>query len=460
MSERPLLIIVLAAGKGTRMKSAFPKVLHRVGGRSLLGHVLATASAAGGDRLAVVVGPDMEAVEREARLFAPEARTFVQPNQRGTGDAVLAAKAAIEGQSGDVLVVFGDTPFLTPETLIEARRALSNGAGIAVVGFEAADPTGYGRILLAGDGSIASIREEKDATREERKVTLCNSGVIGFRGEGMLEILSAVTNENAKGEYYLTDAVEVGRAKGVHAVSVLGNEAEMLGINDRAQLAAAERTFQERMRARLMADGVTLVAPETVHFSYDTKIGRDVVIEPFVVIGPGVTIGDNVIIHSFSYMIGKDAKSRKGTAIADKAELGPFSRLRPGASIGESAHVGNFVEVKNANLEKGAKANHLAYIGDGRVGEATNIGAGTIFCNYDGFNKHWTDVGAGAFVGSNTSLVAPVKVGDGAYIGSGSVISRDVAPDSLALERSKQEEKPEWAARFRQLMARRKKAKS
>jgi bifunctional UDP-N-acetylglucosamine pyrophosphorylase/glucosamine-1-phosphate N-acetyltransferase len=460
MSQRPLLIIVLAAGQGTRMKSALPKVLHRVGGRSILGHVLATASAAGGSRLAVVVGPEMEAVGHEARTQAPEVEIHVQPRQRGTADAVLAARAVIEQHAGDVLVVFGDTPFLRPETLAQARQALSAGAGLAVVGFKAQDPTGYGRLLLAGDGSVAAIREEKDATPEERTVTLCNSGVIGFRGDRMLEVLSAVRNNNAKSEYYLTDVVAIGRAKGINCVHVLGSEAEMLGINDRAQLAGAERIFQERMRTRFMAEGVTLISPETLYVSYDTQIGRDTVIEPFVVIGPGVTIGDNVWIRAYTHLIGTDAKSRKGIEIASGAEIGPFSRLRPGASIGESAHVGNFVEVKNASLEKGAKANHLSYIGDGRVGEAANIGAGTIFCNYDGFNKHRTDVGAGAFVGSNTSLVAPVKIGEGAYIGSGSVITRDVAPNALALERSKQDEKPGWAAKYRQLMARRKKQKS
>ena len=460
MSERPLLIVVLAAGKGTRMKSAVPKVLHRVGGRSLLGHVLAAASAAGGSRMAVVVGPDMEAVGEEARSFAPDADTFVQPVQRGTGDAVLAARPAIESHRGDVLVVLGDTPFLTSETLIRARQALSGEAGIAVVGFEARDPAGYGRLLRDADGSVGAIREEKEASAEERKVTLCNSGVIGFRGERMLEILGTIRNDNAKGEYYLTDAVEIGRQQGVKSIAVTAGEDEVLGINDRAQLADAERIFQDRMRRHFMAEGVTLIAPETVFFSHDTRIGRDVVIEPFVVIGPGVVIGDAVQIRAFIHLTGSDAKSKKGIRISSKAEIGPFSRMRPGASIGEGAHIGNFVEVKNSSLEAGAKANHLAYIGDGRVGAAANIGAGTIFCNYDGFNKHPTDVGAGAFIGSNTSLVAPVRIGDGAYIGSGSVITRDVAPDALALERAKQEEKPEWAAKFRQIMLRRKKAKS
>ncbi len=276
----------------------------------------------------------------------------------------------------------------------------------------------------------------------------------------MLEILSAIKNDNAKSEYYLTDAVEIGRSKGVRSVYVTGAEQETLGINDRAQLATAERIFQDRARAKLMAEGVTMIAPETVFVSHDTRIGQDVVIEPFVVIGPGVTIGDNVQIRAFTHLTGIDAKSKKGVAIGARAEIGPYSRLRPGASIGDDAHVGNFVEVKNASLEKGAKANHLAYIGDGRVGEKANIGAGTIFCNYDGFNKHHTDVGAGAFVGSNSSLVAPIKIGDGAYVGSGSVITRDVAPDALAVERAKQEEKPEWAAKYRQLMARRKKSRS
>lgn len=460
MSERPLLIIVLAAGKGTRMKSAVPKVLHQVAGRSLLGHVLAAASTAGGSKLAVVVGPSMDSVGREAAAHVPTAQMFLQPDQLGTADAVRAARPAIESHRGDVLVVLGDTPLLTVETLRRARQALSEESGMVVVGFEARDPSGYGRLLRDPQGHLVAIREHKDATEAERKVTLCNSGVMGFRSEHMLEILDEIGNANAKGEYYLPDAIEIGRRKGVRAAVVVGSEEEMLGINDRGQLAVAERIYQDRLRAQAQAEGVTLVAPETVYLSYDTVMGRDVTIEPFVVIGPGVRIGDNVLVRAFSHMVGADAKSSKGISIADRAEVGPFTRMRPGARIGEAAHVGNFVEVKNASLEKGAKANHLAYIGDGRVGEAANIGAGTIFCNYDGFNKHHTDVGAGAFVGSNSSLVAPVKIGDGAYVGSGSVITRDVSADALALERAKQEEKPEWAAKFRQLMLRRRKARS
>ncbi|MEZ5923425.1 MAG: bifunctional UDP-N-acetylglucosamine diphosphorylase/glucosamine-1-phosphate N-acetyltransferase GlmU [Hyphomicrobiaceae bacterium] len=460
MSERSLLIVALAAGKGTRMKSAVPKVLHQVGGRSLLGHVLSAASAAGADKLAVVVGPGMEAVGVEAGRFVPGAATFVQERQLGTGDAVLAARAAIESHRGDVLVVLGDTPFLTTETLVKARRALAGDAGIAVVGFEARDPTGYGRLLQDGDGSILAIREEKEATDAERSIRLCNSGVIGFRSERMFEILSAIRNDNAKGEYYLTDAIEIGRSKGVRAVAVLGDETEMLGINDRAQLAAAERIFQDRRRADFMADGVTMIAPETVYVAYDTVIGRDVVIEPFVVLGPGVSIADNVHVKSFTYLVGKDAKSDKGIVLGDESEIGPFTRMRPGTTVGEGAHVGNFVELKNSTLGPGAKASHLAYLGDGRVGAKANIGAGTIFCNYDGYNKHVTEIGEGAFVGSNTSLVAPVRIGAGAYVGSGSVITRDVGPDALALERAKQEERPDWARKFRQVMARRKSAKS
>lgn len=460
MSDRELLIVVLAAGKGTRMKSDVPKVLHHVAGRSLLGHVLAAASSAGGSRMAVVVGPAMDTVAKDVAVQAPGAQVFVQPDQLGTADAVRAARPAIESHRGDVLVVLGDTPLLTTETLKRARQALAGDAGMVVVGFTAANPFGYGRLLRDADGTLLAIREEKEASEAERKVTLCNSGVMGFRAEHMLTILDEIRNDNAKGEYYLTDAIEIGRRKGVSAKVVEGSEEEVLGINDRAQLGVAERIYQDRLRARAQAEGATLIAPETVFLSYDTKIGRDVTIEPFVVIGPGVTIGDTVQIRAFTHMVGTDAKSKKGAVVSDKAEIGPYTRLRPGASLGEGVHVGNFVEVKNASLEKGAKANHLAYIGDGRVGEAANIGAGTIFCNYDGFNKHHTDVGAGAFVGSNSSLVAPVKIGDGAYVGSGSVITKDVAPDALALERAKQEEKPEWAAKWRQLMARRKKAKT
>ena len=460
MPERALLIVVLAAGKGTRMKSAVPKVLHPIGAKSLLGHVLKAAAGAGAASIAVVVGPDMDQVATEARAEAPGVQVFVQAQQLGTGNAVLAARPVLENHNGDVIVLFGDTPLIRAETIAAARDRLDRGADTVVVGFEPASPFGYGRILQGSDGEVLAIREEKDATPAEQTVGFCNSGIMGFRGERLLEILGRIGNGNAKGEYYLTDAIEIARGLGLSAKAVKASADEVLGINDRAQLAAAEALFQTRMRAKAMENGASLVAPETVYFSHDTVLGEDVRVEPFVVFGPGVTVADRVIIQSFSHLTGTDRKLKTGTRIGEGAEIGPFSRLRPGADIGRDAHIGNFVEVKNVKVEDGAKANHLSYLGDGRVGKGANIGAGTIFCNYDGFNKHFTDVGASAFIGSNSSLVAPVKIGDGAFIGSGSVITRDVAPDALALERSQQDERPQWAAKFRQLMARRKAAKA
>lgn len=443
-----LLSIVLAAGKGTRMKSALPKVLHPVGGLSLIGHVLKLAAKVGSERLAVVIGPGMENVRKEATKAAPGAAVFVQHNQMGTADAVLAAREALAGHAGDVVILYGDTPLIRSETIERMRAALDAGANVAVLGFEAADPTGYGRLLTAADGRLLAIREEKDATDAERRIKLCNSGVLAFRCPDVLSILTRIGNANAKGEYYLTDAVEIAGRDGLKAVAVACSEEEVLGINSRDQLAAAEAVFQRRARAQAMADGATLIDPATVWFSHDTQVGRDVTIEPNVFFGPGVTIEDNVSILANCHLT--QARVREG------ARLGPFARLRPGADIGPDAHIGNFVEVKNAVLERGAKANHLAYVGDARVGSGANIGAGTIFCNYDGFNKHHSEIGAGAFVGSNSSLVSPVKVGEGAYIGSGSVITKDIPANSLALERAEQRVIPGWAEKFRTLMGRKK----
>ena len=448
MGTAPLLIIVLAAGKGTRMKSQTPKVMHAVAGRSLLAHVLATAAAAGATKLAVVVGPDMPAVCAEVARVAPAAVLFEQANQRGTADAALAAGPALAGHTGDVLVMFADTPLIRPATIARLIAALDGGAQVAVLGFEAADPTGYGRLVTDAGGALLAIREHNDASASERAIRLCNSGVMAFRTGDLAGLLGRIAPNNAKGEYYLTDAVALLREAGAKAATVACAEDEVLGVNSRAHLAAAEAVFQARARAHAMAEGATLIAPDTVWFSHDTTIGRDVIIEPNVVFGPGVTIDDDVRINAHCHI--------EGARIARGARIGPFARLRPGADLGPDVHIGNFVEVKNAKLERGAKANHLAYLGDGRVGAKANIGAGTIFCNYDGFNKHFTDVGAGAFVGSNSSLVAPVKIGDGAFVGSGSVITRDVAADALALERAEQEERPGWAAKFRALMQKRK----
>ncbi len=448
MSARPLLVVVLAAGQGTRMKSSLPKVLHKIGGRSMLGHVLDVAKQIGGDKLAVVVGPGMEVVRKEAEVQAPGASVFVQQSQRGTADAVLAAREALAGHSGDVLVLYADTPLLPAEALKALLARLDTGAAIAVLGFDAADPTGYGRLLTDGDGWLTAIREHKDATEAERDVRLCNSGVMAFRVDDVLGVLARIGNDNAKGEFYLTDAVEIARRDGARAAVVTCAEDDVLGVNSRDQLAVAEGIFQKRARAAVMREGATLIAPETIWLSFDTKIGRDVLIEPNVFFGPGVVVEDGVEIKANCHF--------ERAHIGRNARIGPFARLRPGAELGPDVHIGNFVEVKNVKLGAGAKANHLSYLGDGSVGAGANIGAGTIFCNYDGFNKARTEVGEGAFVGSNTSLVAPVTIGAGAYIGSGSVITKNVADDSLALERSSQEERPGWAAKFRAMMSKRK----
>ncbi len=441
------LTIVLAAGKGTRMKSQLPKALHQIGGRSLLGHVLAASRAAIAGNVAVVVGPDMASVAAEADAQAPGARTFLQAGQQGTADAVLAAREAI-AEGGDVFVLFCDTPLIRSETLGRMQAALDTGAHVAVLGFEAQDPTGYGRLLTSADGELLAIREHNDATEEERAVRLCNSGVMAFRVGDLNGLLDQIDANNAKGEYYLTDAIELARKAGLKAVAVASDEEELLGVNDRRQLAVAEGVFQSRMRDQAMIEGATLIAPETVWFSHDTRIGRDCIIEPNVFFGPGVEIADNVVIRANSHI--------EGARIGAGARIGPFARLRPGAELGADVHIGNFVEVKNVAMGQGSKANHLAYLGDGSVGAKANIGAGTIFCNYDGFFKHRTEIGDGAFVGSNSALVAPVKIGDGAFVGSGSVISRDVPADALSLERNEQVTHAGWAEKFRTLMKRRK----
>ena len=450
MTELPLLIVVLAAGKGVRMRSEIPKVLHAIAGRSMLAHVLAGARAAGAARLALVVAPGMEAVRAEAAKVAPGIDIFEQATQAGTGHAVLAARPALERHKGDVIVLFADTPLVEPATLRRLIEALDGGAQIAALGFEAEDAKGYGRLIVDPDGRVEAIREDRDASDAERRIGLCNAGAMAFRVPDLAGLLGRIGNHNAKNEYYLTDVVALAAADGMITRPIACAAEEALGVNSREQLAAAEAVFQARARRRAMEQGATLVAPDTVWLSFDTVIGRDVIIEPNVFFGPGVVVEDGAHIMANCHMV--------GAHIGKSARVGPFARFRPGTNIGARARVGNFVEVKNAKLETGAKANHLSYIGDGRVGEGANIGAGTIFCNYDGFNKHFTDVGNGAFVGSNSSLVAPVKIGDGAYIGSGSVISKDVAPDALALERSTQEQRLGWAARFRAVMGRRKKS--
>ena len=450
MTDRPLLIVILAAGKGTRMKSALPKVLHPIAGRPMLGHVMDLAEQAGAQRLAVVVGPGQADVRQLVTATTPGAALHEQASQLGTADAVKAARASLAAHAGDVLVLFADTPLFRVETIIAVRKALAAGADVAVVAFEAADPTGYGRVVTDAEGRPTAIREEKDASAAERIIRLCNAGVMGFRGQHLPALLDAVKAENAKGEYYLTDTIALARGRGLATALLTCPEEDVLGVNARDQLAAAEAIWQRRARFAAMQGGVTMTAPETVWLSHDTRLGRDVTIEPNVFFGPGVTVEDDVEILANCHF--ERAVIRKG------ARVGPFARLRPGADLGPDVHVGNFVEVKNVVMEAGAKANHLTYLGDGRVGPKANIGAGTIFCNYDGFAKHKTEIGAGAFVGSNTSLVAPVKVGDGAYIGSGSVITKNVPAGALALERAEMEVREGWATKFRTMMARRKKA--
>jgi len=437
--ERTCLAIVLAAGEGTRMRSARPKALHAVAGRSLLAHVLEAVRMAGGTTAAVVIGPGADAVGAEARRFLPDADIFVQAERRGTAHAVLAAKGAIARGADDVLIIFADTPMIRPHTLIRMRAALAAGAAIVVLGFRPKDPAGYGRLVLEG-GELVGIREELDASPAERALGLCNGGLMAFAGPTALAILTQIGNDNRKGEYYLTDAIAIARAMGLKAVVIETEEDDVRGINTKAQLAETEAALQQRLRQAAMEAGVTLVAPETVFLAADTTFGRDVVVEPFVVFGEGVTVEDNAVIRSFCHL--DQAHVGKG------AVVGPYARLRPGARLEQDVHIGNFVEIKEALIEAGAKANHLSYIGDATVGAGANVGAGTITCNYDGVAKHRTEIGKGAFIGSNSALVAPVKIGDGAYIGSGSVITHDVPADALAVARGRQAVKEGWALRW------------
>jgi bifunctional UDP-N-acetylglucosamine pyrophosphorylase / glucosamine-1-phosphate N-acetyltransferase len=445
MTARSSLTVVLAAGEGTRMRSGLAKVLHPVAGRSLLAHVLDAAPKGTAAALAVVIAPDHGSVADEVRRIRPDAAVFVQHERLGTAHAVLAAREAIARGADDLLVAFGDTPLISSETFERLRAPLRNGAALAVLGFRAADPTGYGRLLLEGE-HLVDIREHADASPEERNITLCNAGVMAFDGKKALGILQKIGNANRKSEYYLVDAVAIVREEGLEAVVIETSEDEVRGINTKAQLAEAEAVMQARLRKSALEAGVTLIAPETVYLAADTKFGKDVTIEPFVVIGPGVTIDDGAVIHSFSHIV--------QSSIGKSALVGPFARMRPGTSLGDGAKIGNFVETKASTLEAGVKVNHLSYIGDTHVGENSNIGAGTITCNYDGFGKHKTTIGKGAFVGTNSSLVAPVRIGNGAYIGSGSVITRDVPADALAVERSPQNNREGGAKRYREMKTR------
>jgi bifunctional UDP-N-acetylglucosamine pyrophosphorylase/glucosamine-1-phosphate N-acetyltransferase len=442
MKPRSCLAIVLAAGEGTRMRSARPKVLHSIAGRSLLAHVLAAVAEAGVTATAVVVGPGQDDVAAAAKRLVPDAATFVQEERRGTAHAVLAAKSAIGKGPDDILIVYGDTPLIRPQTLSRLRAPLAKGAAVAVLGFRPADPAGYGRLIMAGDELVA-IREEADASAGERAITLCNGGIMALAGANALAILERIGDHNRKREFYLTDAVEIARGMKLRAVTVEVEEDDVRGINTKSQLAEAEAVAQQRLRQAALDAGVTLIAPETVFLSADTKFGKDVVVEPYVVFGEKVTVEDGAVIRSFSHLV--------GAHVGKSVSVGPYARLRPGTRLGEGARIGNFVEVKEAVIEAGAKANHLSYIGDAFVGANANVGAGTITCNYDGSEKHRTEIGREAFIGSNSALVAPVKIGERAYIGSGSVITEDVPADALALARARQTIKQGWASRLRGL---------
>jgi bifunctional UDP-N-acetylglucosamine pyrophosphorylase/glucosamine-1-phosphate N-acetyltransferase len=448
MTARSCLTVVLAAGEGTRMRSSRPKVLHAIAGRPLIAHVLAAVQATG-SRIAVVVGPGADAVTAAVKRLAPEAEVFVQAERRGTAHAVLAARAALERGADDVLVAFADTPLIRPETLEGLRAPLAAGAAVSVLGFRPDDPTGYGRLVTAGDDLVA-IREEKDASETERTIGFCNAGLMGLSGAHALALLDRIGDDNAKREFYLTDAVVLARTAGLRAVATAAtDDSEVLGVNTQAQLAEVGAVLQQRLRAAALDGGVSMAAPETVHLAFDTRLARDVVIEPYVVFGPGVTVAEGAVIRAFSHL--------EGARVGRGALVGPYARLRPGAVLENDVHIGNFVEIKATTVEAGAKANHLAYIGDARVGAKANVGAGTITCNYDGILKHRTDIGAGAFIGSNSSLVAPVTIGDGAYVGSGSVVTKNVPADGLAVARGRQIVKEGWAARWRRISAAKKK---
>ena len=433
-----LSMVILAAGMGSRMNSELPKVLHPLGGAPLLAHAMRAGAALSPDHVVVVTGHRADAVAKAALSQNPDAQIVHQEEQRGTAHAVAQARPVLAGVQGDAFVLFGDTPFVRSETL-EAMLQARDRHAVVVLGFEAADPGSYGRLVMAGD-ALEKIVEFKDATADQRAITLCNSGVICADTQTLFELIDSVGCDNAAQEYYLTDIVAIARQKGLSVGVVLCDEAETLGINTRAELAAAETAFQTRARAEALDNGVTLIAPETIYFAFDTVIGRDAQVGPNVVFGPGVTIESEAQIRAFCHL--------EGCHVSRGAQVGPFTRLRPGAELAEDVRVGNFVEIKNAILDEGAKVNHLSYIGDAHIGERANVGAGTVTCNYDGVNKHHTEIGAGAFIGSDTMLVAPVTIGAGAMTASGSVITQNVPEGALALARGRQENKPGLALRL------------
>jgi len=439
-------VVILAAGQGTRMRSDTHKVLHPIASRPLLLHLLDRVDGIGAKRRVVVVGKGRDQVE--VALNGREVTVAHQAEQKGTGHAVLQAGPALEGYDGAVLVLYGDTPFVQEATLERMLERLDgkDGPGVVVLASCPEDPAAYGRIILGEGDRIAKMVEYRDATEEERAVRLCNSGMMAIRSRDLFRWLGQVTNDNAAGEYYLPDIVNIAAAEGREAVVIEGDAYETAGVNSRAELAHLELEWQRRRREQALQDGATLIDPESVWFAYDTKLGRDVTVEPHVVFGPGVEIADGATIKAFSHI--------EGAIIGARSAIGPFARIRPGTSLADHTKVGNFVELKKAKVGRGAKVNHLSYVGDTEIGADANIGAGTITCNYDGFGKYRTVIGAGAFIGSNASLVAPVTIGDGAVVGAGSVITNDVAADSLAIERNEQKGIAGWARRFRERMTR------
>lgn len=450
-AQKQRAAVILAAGKGTRMKSALPKVMHAVGGRPMMDWSVALARETGCARIVAVVHPSQDVLIAHLKAVHPDVAIAFQDPPQGTGHAVRCAEAALEGFAGELAVLYGDSP-LVPAGVIEALfDGVSGGAALGVLGFEAAEPGLYGRLITNAAGDLEAIVEAREATPEQLKVRICNSGVMAGRAKDMFRLLQKITNANAKGEYYLTDLVGLARAEGGRGALVTASEDDLIGCDSKADLAEAEGIFQARRRVALMEAGVTLVAPETVFVSFDTAIEADVVVEPNVVFGPGVTVAAGARIKAFSHL--------EGARVGAGCEVGPFARLRPGTVLGANVRVGNFVETKNTAMGEGAKANHLAYLGDGAIGAGANIGAGTIFCNYDGYLKHQTDVGEGAFIGSNSALVAPVRIGDGAYVGSGSIITKDVPADALAVARAQQMTREGWAKTFRTKKAAEKAAK-
>lgn len=440
MPHHELAVVILAAGKGTRMKSNLHKVLHPLGGRPMLHHLMDTLETLQPSRKVIVVGAGKAQVEESV---GDQAETVTQEPQLGTGHAVQVTSDHLRGFDGDVLILYGDVPMLSASTLqelIRVRRG-DNDPAVVVLGFEPQDTKAYGRLVVNAEGILEAIVEHKDATPAQREIGLCNSGIMAVKGTVMFDLLDQLNDHNAAGEFYLTDIVGIAKSKGYDCAVSVADEAEVIGINSRSELAEAEAVFQQARRQYFMDEGVTLLAPETVHFSYDTKLGRDVLVEPNVFFGPGVIIEDNVTVKGFSHF--------EGAVVRSGAAVGPYARLRPKADVGQNAKIGNFVEVKKSIIEEGAKISHLSYIGDAHIGAGANIGAGTITCNYDGYNKALTEIGEGAFIGSNTALVAPVKIGDGAIVGAGSVVTRAVQGDALAVTRATQKEIGGWAAKFR-----------